>query len=52
MWLIFICSAICIFCATMLAIWLANKVLIGIKRDNHEYELELNNNKRKRRKLK
>ena len=39
---IFVCSAICIFFATILAAWFANKVLISMKRDNYEYELEIN----------
>ena len=47
MWLIFICSVICIFCATMLAAWLANKLIISMKRDNHEYELEINKTEEK-----
>lgn len=47
MWLIFIGSVVCIFCATMIAVWVANKLLISIKRDNHNYELEINKTKEK-----
>ena len=43
MWLIFVISVICIFIATMFAIWITNKVLIKIKKDNHKYELEISN---------
>lgn len=47
MWLIFIGSVVCIFCMTMFAAWLANKLLISIKRDNHNYELEINKTEEK-----
>lgn len=43
MWFIFLVSFIGIFCAAMLAIWIANKLLISMKRDNHKYELEISN---------
>jgi hypothetical protein len=43
MWLIFLVTVIGIFCAVMLAIWMANKLLISMKKDNHKYELEIRN---------
>jgi hypothetical protein len=32
---------------TMFAAWLANKLLISMKRDNHNYELEINKTEEK-----
>jgi hypothetical protein len=43
MWLIFVISVICIFIATMFAIWITNKVLISIRKDNHKCKLEISN---------
>ena len=45
MWLIFIISAILVFCGVMMAFWITNKLLISMRRDNHKYELEIKNEK-------
>ena len=43
MWLIFLLSAIAIFFIVIVAAWIANKLLISMKRDNRKYELEISN---------
>lgn len=43
MFAIFIISFICIFCIAIGGAWIANKLLISMKRDNHKYELEIKN---------
>ena len=43
MWAIFLISAIAIFFIVIVATWIANKLLISMKRDNHKYELEISN---------
>ena len=43
MWAIFLISAIAIFFITIVLSWVVNKLLISMKRDNHNYELEINN---------
>lgn len=47
MWLIFLASAACIFGLLMLAVWVANKLWISMKRDNYKYELEINKKEEK-----
>ena len=43
MWAIFLLSAIAIFFIVIVATWIANKLFISMKRDNHKYELEISN---------
>ena len=43
MWAIFLISAIAIFFVVIAMTWIANKLLISMKRDNHKYELEIRN---------
>jgi hypothetical protein len=47
MWLIFLGSGAVIFCLIMFAAWLANKLIISMKRDNRNYELEINKTEEK-----
>lgn len=43
MWAIFLLSAIAIFFIVIALTWVANKLFISMKRDNHKYELEISN---------
>lgn len=43
MWAIFLISVIAIFFITIALAWVANKLLVSMKRDNHKYELEISN---------
>ena len=52
MWAIFLLSAIVIFFVVIALSWVANKLLISMKRDNHNYELEISNDLHKNNKTK
>lgn len=43
MWVIFLIGAIITFFVAVMAAWIINRVLIGIKRDNYKYDLEVEN---------
>lgn len=41
MWLIFLLAVAVIFAVGMSGVWIANKVFISMKRDNHKFDLEV-----------
>lgn len=43
MFFIFLISVIAIFFIAVTLCWIANKLLISMKRDNRKYELEISN---------
>ena len=42
MWMIFLTTMIVVFFVVIAATWLVNKILLGIKKDNYKYDLEIN----------